>query len=357
VIATGQEVERVFREAGAKVFRPPFWFPVLNPLDPVPFLYIGWLCRREKYQLVVTHGFKAGLSGPAARMAGIPRVVHHMHGLSFHRFSSPSVRWLHLALNRLTGRACHRMAAPDDEQRRAAIDFHLAPPERICTVPYGIELSEFENLDREAARRANGFGHSRTLILAAGRLTLGNGFEHLIRAMPAVVRKFPSVRLAICGKGPLEGRLRSIAERLGVEARVQLPGFRHDLPELLAASDLYVQPSLWKETPLSLMEAMAAGKPIVATSIWGHRESLRHERTGLLVPPADPGALAGAICQLLLHPKFACQLGLQARRFARERFREERMVEASLELYDRVEAAGAESTMRTAGRLAQTGRA
>jgi glycosyltransferase involved in cell wall biosynthesis len=159
----------------------------------------------------------------------------------------------------------------------------------------------------------------------------------------------------IAGDGPLEAELHQEAKSLGIADRVCFTGFRRDVPDLLAAFDIFVQPSLWEGLSISLIEALAAGKPIVATDIESSREILVPGENGLLVAPADETALARAIEQLTLNPGLAERLATNARRAAAVRFSEQRMVEQVLAAYDRV--ARSERAAATGWSVASRGRA
>lgn len=337
VISLDEENDRRFREAGAIVVRPPCWFRPINPLDIVPFLYMVRLCRKEKFDLVATHTSKGGFLGRlAARLAGVPHIVHHAHGFSFNKVLSPAAHRFYVVLERLAARAGDLIISVNEEQRQMAIRLGVDKPERICTVHNGIHLRHSAPIDRDAARRALGFQDSDLVVGAVGRLAPQKGFVYLIRALPRLLASLPSARIVIAGDGPLEAELRLEAVRNGVAGLVDFLGFRSDIPAVLAAVDVVAQPSLWEGLSISLIEALAAGKPVVTTDIDGNREVIDDNVTGLLVPPAEPVALAEALRNLLTNPSLARALGDNARREASARFSEQRMVDENLAAYDRV---------------------
>jgi len=337
VVALDEETERHFREAGAVVVRSPLWLRPINPCDLAVFAHLYLLCARKRFDLVATHTSKGGFLGRlAARLAGVPRIVHHVHGFPFHQFTRPAALRFYAALERIAGRACDLIIPVAEQHRQTAVHLGIKPAGEIRTVLNGIAPRMFESLDRSGARREFGFGDEELIIAAAGRLSRQKGFEYAIRAMPAVVSRFPSARLVIAGEGPLLEELRKEATAAGVAGRVSFLGFRRDVRRLLAATDVCVQPSLWEGLSISLMEAMAAGAAIVATDIWGNQEMIRHRREGLLVPAADPAALGEALCLLLAHPELRRELAEAARQTAREQFTEDRMVREVLAAYDSV---------------------
>ena len=152
--------------------------------------------------------------------------------------------------------------------------------------------------------------------------------------MPPIRARAPNARLVIVGEGPLRNELQKLATKQGDEAQVSFLGFRRDVPDVLASFDVFVQPSLWEGLSVSLTEAMAAGKAIVATDICGNREQVQHEVTGLMVPVRDETALVESVIRLLRDPTLVRTLGENARQAARARFSQEGMVERHLAVYD-----------------------
>jgi len=155
----------------------------------------------------------------------------------------------------------------------------------------------------------------------------------LLRAFAQVLARHPRARLLMIGEGELRPELEALATSLGVSRAVIWPGFRRDIPRLLAAMDVYVQPSANEGLPLSILEAMAAGKPIVATRIKGVVELIEHEVTGLLVSLGNREALVAAILRLLEDGSLAERVGRVARSRVADRFGLQRMVKAYDALY------------------------
>ena len=335
VIALDDETARRFREAGAVPVRLPLWFRPISPLDIIPLVALWLLCLRRRYDLVLTHTSKGGMLGRlAARLAGVPAIVHYVHGFAFHEFTQPLVKPFFVALERLAARFCDAIISVGEAHRQTAIRLGIKKPECIHTVLNGIDLRRFLNVDRARARRSLGFGDDEIILGSNGRLSAQKGFEYMIRALPEIVARFPRVRLAIAGVGPREEELRTLAAEMDIADRVTFLGFRRDVPELLAAMDVFVHSSLWEGLSISLMEAMAAGRPIVATRICGNLEMIESGRNGILAEPASPEALASAVCRVLEDDFYARSLAAEARRDALRRFTEERMVDQNLAVYD-----------------------
>ena len=187
---------------------------------------------------------------------------------------------------------------------------------------------------RKTARHALGIGPTDPVVLVPAVLRAGKGHDVLLEAVPELRRRVPAVRVLLAGGGELESELRTHAAGLG--DAVSFLGARGDMPELFAASDVVVLPSLSEALPTALMEAAAAGRPVVATRVGGVPEVVQHDRTGLLVPAGDAAALTEALARLLIDKRQAAACGAAARTLARERFGIDRQVAHTLSLWRRI---------------------
>jgi glycosyltransferase involved in cell wall biosynthesis len=169
-------------------------------------------------------------------------------------------------------------------------------------------------------------------VLTAARLTRQKGIEYLLQAASQV----QGADFVIAGDGPERGELEAQAGALGVADRAIFAGHRADMPELLSECDLFVLPSLFEGLPLAVLEAMAAGKPVVATDVGGTAEAVLNGETGLIVPPRDAGALAMAIRRVLDKPEWATAMGAAGRERARCEFSAETMVRRTTEVYEAI---------------------
>jgi glycosyltransferase involved in cell wall biosynthesis len=206
------------------------------------------------------------------------------------------------------------------------------PPAKLVVVRNGIRHRE-PRRGRAAVRSGLGLGARDRVVLTVGRLAEQKGHRSLCRAVPAILERVPNARFLWAGDGPLEGELRALACRLGVDETVRFLGRRDDVPDLLGAADLFVLPSLFEGLPLAVLEAMAAGLPVVATRAGGTAEVVDDGVTGHLVPAGDVAALADAVADLLRHPARARAWGRAGRaRFERE-FHAGRMARETAEVY------------------------
>jgi glycosyltransferase involved in cell wall biosynthesis/ribosomal protein S18 acetylase RimI-like enzyme len=306
-----------------------------------PFWDLGGLfrlvsfLRRERYGIVHTHTSKGGFVGRlAAWMAGVPVIVHTMHGFAIHEQSPAFARVVYCALERLAARWCHRIVSVSEFHRQWALELSICSQAHIVAIPNGITPSfRKEHGDPAAFRRQFGAAEDELLILTLSRLAFDKGIQFLIEAVALLPLNELRVRVMVAGDGPARDRLQTLDRRRGVSDRITFLGFRHDIGELLAASDVVVQPSLREGLSISMLEAMAAGKPIIASAIGSNRELAEQADSALLVPPADPPALARAIERFAREPELRGVLAARAVALFEACYTEDRMLDDYRRLY------------------------
>jgi glycosyltransferase involved in cell wall biosynthesis len=190
------------------------------------------------------------------------------------------------------------------------------PSSRLVAVPNAVELQRFDapaEPGRSALRREWGIPPDAPVLGVLARLTPQKGLTYLISAMPAILAQHPGTYALVVGEGYLRPDLEAQATSLGVAERVLFVGYRRNVVDYLRASDLFVLPSLFEGMPLSILEAMGAGLPVIATAVDGTPEVVIDGETGLLVSPEDPLALAEAVNRLLGDPELAARMGRDGR--------------------------------------------
>jgi len=293
------------------------------------------LLQRERYLLVHTHTSKAGFVGRlAARLARVPITIHTCHGFAFHERSPRRKRLFYSAMERAASRWCDRVVSVSEFHWRWARELAICADGKMIAIPNGITRQPVHSPTARAdLRRQWGTPHSDVIILSAGRLASEKGLEYLIQAASILRGTGLGFRVVIAGDGPLRTQLENLARTLGVTDHVIFLGHREDMGDLLAACDLVVLPSLREGLSIALLEAMAAGKPIVATSIGSNSAVAAHADLAVLVPPCDPRALAHAILQCGRDPELRCKLGANARLVFESRYTEKTMLDSYRRLY------------------------
>ncbi len=291
------------------------------------FFRLALLLRRERP--FILHGWMfhgnllARLAGWAA---GVPHVITHRHNTEIGGMRRER-------LKRLTRRLDERVIAICELARQNEIERTAVSPDKVMTIYNGIDLAPFQQAADTAVRREFGIPDDAPLLGVVGRLHPQKGHTHLLAAFPAIRQAHPAARLLVVGDGALLMPFMALVEAMGMADSVILTGTRADVPEILAALDLFVLPSLWEGLPIVLLEAMAAGLPVAATAVGGTPELVVDGETGLLVPPADPGALATAVNRLLDDPAAARRMGQAGQERVSRHFTVRRMADQIESLY------------------------
>jgi glycosyltransferase involved in cell wall biosynthesis len=302
--------------------------------------------RRERPAVVHTHNPKSGVLGRvAARIAKVPVIVNTVHGLYANPALSSGKRWVVDRAESWAMRLSHHELFQSHEDLERALRERMLPPQRASWLGNGVDLRRFDpavvppEAIRELRRRW-GVDPAAPVVGAVGRLVREKGYLELFDAASAVRRTHPSAAFVVVGPAePTKGDGLSASElenakRAGVIVAGE--GEREDMPTIYAAFDVFVLPSHREGMPRSLIEASAMQRPVVATEIRGCREVVEANRTGILVPPRDPGSLTAAIERLLSDPGQAEAMGRAGRARAIDRFDEDAVVERTVQTYRRL---------------------
>ena len=338
VLATESRFRELIREAGLGLVDLDVIRREIRPLwDARGLARLTAFLSRSRYSIVHTHTSKPGMVGRlAATWTGAPAIIHTAHLFPFHEQTGRLATAAYVRAERLAARWCDRIVTVSEFHRDWAIRMGIGRPDQVVAIPNGVPVERARpERSRQEVRAELGVGDG-LLVLSTGRLAEQKGLEYLIRAAPLVRAEVPSVRFVIAGDGPLEQPLARLVADLGLEETVRLLGFRADVGDLLAASDLVALPSLWEGLPVSLLEAMAAGKPVVTTAVGGNREVTNDGEAAVLVPPKDPVRLAGAIRMLATDRSRLDEVGRKGRAVQQERYTLGRMLEAYVHEYERL---------------------
>lgn len=326
------EVER--RESIRRVVIPRLVRPVDPLADTLAYRAVRRLLDRGEYDIVHTHSSKAGMLGRrAARDAGA-RVVHTPHGHVFEGYFGSLGSAMCVRLERIAARWCERIVVLTDRGREEHLQRDVGQREQFVTIHSGVRLAPFRNgmPGRAAARRTAGLPQEAFVVGCVARLTPVKGQAVLLRAMAELCARFPALRLLLVGDGEDRVALQARARRSDLGGKVIFAGAGADVRTSLAAMDLFVLPSLNEGQGRAVVEAMAAGLPVVASRVGGLREVLDDGRAGSLVSPGDPTDLAAAIEELMTVPHRAATLA-QAGRLRAARYDDRTMVDRISTLY------------------------
>jgi glycosyltransferase involved in cell wall biosynthesis len=282
-----------------------------NKFDPATWPALLKVLRKKNADVLHMHGYGATTFGRlCAWQMGIPAVLHEHanHG---------DTPWFQKVADRMLAPHTDLAIAVSASTAEFTTRARLMPEERTKVVYLGAPLDEFARPRSAAevaeARASLGIAPETIAVGTVTRLMPAKGNEYLVGAVPAIVQRHPRVRVFIIGEGELQGALEAQAHALGLGDRLTFSGFQRDVAKALSALDLLVFPSLWEGTPLTVFEALAMGKPIVATDADGLMDVLTDGQDALVVPKRDSAALAQAVCMLIEQPQLASALAAGAR--------------------------------------------
>jgi glycosyltransferase involved in cell wall biosynthesis len=288
---------------------PLLSIPDRGPWDCRVVATLRELCRRERVTIWHGHDYKSNVLGLLLRRSWPMRLVTTVHGWVKHTSRTP----LYYALDRFSLPRYERVLCVSEDLRTRCLRCGVAE-DRCVLIENGIDTTQYARTRRpEDARSRLGLPPHRRLIGAVGRLSEEKGFDRLIRAVDALVRRGLDVGLVIVGDGDQRAPLAECIRELGLQDRVTLAGFQPDLTPFYEAMNVFALSSLREGLPNVLLEAMAMQVPVVATRVAGIPQLVQHEENGLLVAPSSVIELEQAVSRLLDDPESAVRLGRSGR--------------------------------------------
>ncbi len=295
--------------------------------------------RAERFAIVHTQTSKAGFIGRcAARLARVPVVIHTAQPFSFHPYLSPWVLHLYVTLERWAAGWTDLIMVPTEAVRTEGLRYRIAPTNKFVTISNGIDLNRFssERVNGATTRSQWGIHPDEPVVGTVTRLVPDKGLECFLAAAARVVERHPRTRFLIVGGGPLQPALEQRAGDLGIANQVIFTGVRSDVPEHLAAMDLFVLPTLREGFGVVFAEAMAMGKVVVGSNIGAVSEVVADGESGLLLPPDDVDGFAKATVSLLDDEPRRRAMGVAGRRRVEQYFDERKKFQRTETEYRRL---------------------
>lgn len=290
------------------------------------------LIKQKNIKIVRTHQYHANFYGRlAAIWAGVPCIVASVHNVytidkKIHR----------RIINRLLSRFTDKVVAVSEAVKDDILKYDGVKRDKVEIIYNGVDVNRFLNVNGDLVRKEFGINMDAAVVGTVGRLTMQKGHKCLIDAISKIKNNFPEIAFLLIGDGPLKNDLEVYAETLGMKNNIIFAGTRRNIPEVLAAMDIFVFPSLWEGLGTAVIEAMAAGKPIIASDLPPVREMIEHERNGMLALVKNSTALAQSIKLLLDKKTFAESLGRSAQEKASSCFSIETTVNKYSTLFEEV---------------------
>ncbi|MBI5943583.1 MAG: glycosyltransferase family 4 protein [Chloroflexi bacterium] len=296
---------------------------------------IARLLRAEKFDVVHAHGSKAGfLTRVAAIGSGLP-LIYSPHCFSFHAGVKPITANILAALERFAARfLTTRILTVSDGEQTLARQYRVGHPKLFVTVHSGIDPAAYTaKVEKKAQKAALKIDANARVVGAVGRLGKQKSPLDFVRMAAMVHAEAVDVHFVWAGSGPLEQAAKDLSKELGIADVCHFIGEYKDIPSLLGMLDCFVLPSLWEGFPIVLLEAMAAGAPVVATDIPGNDEAVASGKSGWLVPPASPAAMSAKVLELLNDPAQAQAFSANGRERIHREFTRAKMIDSVQGVY------------------------
>ncbi|MBI4055070.1 MAG: glycosyltransferase family 4 protein [Elusimicrobia bacterium] len=312
----------------------------IRPLqDLLALLEIYRILRKERPQILHTHSSKAGILGRwAAHLAGVPCRIHTYHGFGFNPRQQGILRRLLIFLERRTARITQALIFVSRENREEAQRLRIATSAQHHLIRSGIDLARFPaGLEKPDQKRAElGAASSSVLITSVGNFKPQKNPQDFLELARRILPRHPAARFLFIGNGPGRPRLERFLAQKGLTEKVRLLGWRRDVPEILAVTDLFVLTSLWEGLPRSLVEAMASGVACAAYAVGGIGELIEEGTNGYTACPQDLNSLTQKVSKLIADPELRKTLGGNAKKSISQEFDIRHMVRRQEELYQKL---------------------
>jgi glycosyltransferase involved in cell wall biosynthesis len=321
----GQSFVGPLRRHGFEVLVLPMRRHISPLMDLLAVLKLYRFLRRRTFDVLHVQTAKAGVIGRiAARMARVPVVIYTAHAFPFHEYLSPWRMRAYAIMERLFARWCDVIVVDSESVKARGMAFAVAPPDHIRVIPMGIDTERFEparyRLERATIRLELGLRPDALVIGALARFVPSKGLECLLHAVARLAQRCSSLQCLVVGDGPARDELSRLARNLKIDDRIVFPGYRTDVPRMLAAMDVYMLPTHREGFGVAFAEAMSMEIPVVASRIAPLTEIIAERETGMLAEVGDPEGFAQAAEPLLGDADLRRRMGQAGRRRVMEHF-------------------------------------
>jgi glycosyltransferase involved in cell wall biosynthesis len=301
------------------------------------FLALTDKIRSFRPQVLHAHGYDENLiASLAVRAVRVPCYIVGRHYSDHIYFLTQGLkRKIYLTAESFCNKTATRIAVPTEGVARILTDLQGVPAEKVVVIPFGVDFNKYRVSSPDAPSRLRSeYGlEGKYLALVCSRLNPEKGLEYLLRAVPRVRSVNNDFRLAIVGRGEMEGKLRALCQELGLEDVVRLVGWRKDAMDWIAAADLVVQPALCESWCQVLFEALGFTKPVIMTPVGAAPEVIGNNERGRLIPPGNSDAIADAIIELMNDRELARSLAKSGRNYIYRHMNTDRAARNYEELY------------------------
>jgi len=320
------------KRLGVQIFPNPYFVRTLNPVADLRALqYVIQSIRRFRPDILHAHSSKAGLAARfGASALRIPVVVFTAHGWAFTEGRTLWKRRLIAQIERIAALKTSRIICVSHHDYNLALQFHIAPEQKLRVIHNGVAPTLFQYTPPRDVRKSLGVTDHDIIITFVGRLAPPKDVITLLDA----IKRVPTCKALIVGNGPLRKEIEAYCHEHDLSQRVVMLGERANVPEILMISDVFTLISNWEGLPYTIIEAMMAGLPVIATRVGGVGELVQDGETGFLVKRKDAAGLAAALQRLADSRSLRQKFGAAGRQRAQETFSEDQMLEKVRSVYN-----------------------
>jgi glycosyltransferase involved in cell wall biosynthesis len=327
------------RTKGVKITILPALVRQVNPWMDLKALWqmVGYL-RKNRYGIVHTHSSKAGILGRiAARLAGIPVIIHTVHGWSFHDHMPKPTKFTYIWLERFCAKFTDALIVVTDRDEQKGLQAGIGKRDQYHKIRSAIPLQDFDPLrtDRQLIRKELGIPINSFVLGTVGRFSIQKNPIDWVNVAEKINQEIPDCRFLMVGDGPLLPQVKSMLFEKNLEAKFILPGIQRNIPQMMAAMDVFLLTSLWEGLPRVIPQAMSMRLPVVATSVDGSTEIIIDGLNGYLCSPGNVNCLADCCLKLNKDSDLSRAIGLKGRETALANFDLSQMIAQIDDLYNR----------------------
>jgi glycosyltransferase involved in cell wall biosynthesis len=307
----------------------------INPLkDLLALIEIYWFIKKNNIEIVHTHSSKAGILGRlAAGLAEVKVILHTVHGWSFDDYKPIWKRILFIWLERLNARFSDKLVVTSNYDRQKGLDNHIGQENKYSLIRYGVDYTEF-NIKDQNIREELGINPNDLVVGMIACFKPQKSPPDFIKLANLVNKVLPDVKFLLVGDGILRRKIEKLISKFNLQKQVVLTGWRDDIPRILSAIDVFVLTSLWEGLPITVLEAMAASKPVISTHTGGVTEVIAEGKSGFLVTPRDINKMSERIAVLIKDENLRRQIGQNARQSLDSNFTLTNMISKTENLYE-----------------------
>lgn len=293
--------------------------------------------KKKKISIVHTHSSKAGILGRwAAKLAGVPVIIHTIHGWEFHQQQDFFSHHLFVSLESITAKITTKMVAVSRYDIRAGLEKRICSEDKYFLIRYGIKKGDFFNLriDIKSKKAELNLEPDSLVVGMVACFKAQKSPLDFIKVAHLVTKILPRVKFLLVGDGILYAKITNLIKKYSLENNILLSGWRRDIPEIMAVLDVFVLTSRWEGLPIVCLEAMASSKSVVVTAVGGASEIIREGENGFLAPAGDVEKMSARVIQLLMDEGLRQRMGQRGRALLDPAFEQSFMLNRINHLYD-----------------------